>query len=308
MRKMPFFALFCVFVLHFSDAPAFAAGQNEFQPPAAGFPDMDALLPDVSDAFAQMDEALSAPVIDMTLEDEYFLGRAVAAEVLRAYGAYAGNPALTAYLNKIALAITINSPKPSLFSGYQVAILDTDEIAAFATPGGHIFLSRGLIAIAPSEDALAAVIAHEIAHIQLRHVPAVLANQRAVQELSAVAERAASIAARHLSDQERIALFQVSLSAATDALFRDGFSRDQEFQADRAARVLLANAGYDPAALEEMLRLIGRHQAGGGMIRTHPSPEARIANLQSSPVGRAEGLGRENLPARRARFSAAAGR
>jgi len=286
----------------------FAEGQQERQPPGpeAGFSDMDALMRDVSGALDQMDEAFTPSLIEMTLEDEYFLGRAVAAEILRTYGLYTRDPALTAYLTKIALAITINSPMPSLFAGYHVAILDTDEIAAFATPGGHIFISRGLINIAPSEDALAAVIAHEIAHIQLRHIPVILARERTVQELSEVAERAASMAARHLSEQERLSLLRTSLTASINTLFRDGFSREQEFQADRAARILLINAGYDPAALEEMLRIIGQRQAGGNMSHTHPTPAARVANLQSSPAGWS--VGRETLLARQARFNAIMGR
>jgi len=308
MRKIRPIVLFLALAFCFSTLSAFAEGRQERQDPAPVTFDMDTLMRDVSDAFAQMDEAFRPSLIEMTMEDEYYLGRAVAAKILRAHRPYTGNPALTAYLNKIALAITINSPKPSLFSGYRVEILDTDEIHAFATPGGHIFISRGLINLAPSEDALAAIIAHEVAHIQLRHIPAILANEQTVQDLSAVAERAASIASRHLTEQERTAIFQVSVTTSINVLFRDGFSQGQELEADREARLLLINAGYDPAALEEMLRILDQVHRPGNLSSTHPPPSVRIANLRSTPVNVWRSTGQETLAARRARFNTILGR
>jgi len=257
----------------------------------------------VSDALSSMDNAFNAQESEFTPQDEYFLGRAVAAEILKAYPPYTGNPALTAYLEKICLALAVNSPRPLLFSGYHVEILDTSEICAFASPGGHIFVSRGLIAAAPSEDALAAVIAHELAHIQLRHVAAILANERTVQELTAAAERAVSIAARNLTEQEQLTLFQASLTASINTLFRDGYSREQEFQADRTALQILASAGYDPAALVEMLQIINQRQGTGNLSRTHPAPGVRIANLGNIPANARRG--RETLSARQPRFNSA---
>ena len=292
------FCVPCLFI------PPIAAGQQSGISPA----DLNTLMGDVLSAINQMEQASRPPLTEMTPEDEYYLGRAVAAEILRTYRPYTADPALTAYLNKICLAITINSPKPSLYNGYRVEILDTNEICAFATPGGHIFISRGLIAIAPSEDALAAVIAHEVAHIQQRHVAAILANERTVQDLSAVAERAATIAGRSLSEQERTALFQASLSASINTLFRNGYSRDQEFEADRMARLLLIGAAYDPAALEELLRVLNQRLQPGNMNSTHPSPSLRITSLGPLPGNIREGTGRETLSARRSRFNSALAR
>jgi len=250
-----------------------------------------------------MDQAFRSSPAEMTLEDEYFLGRAVAAEILKVYRPYTADPALKTYLNKICLSITVNSLRPSLFNGYHVEILDTDEICAFASPGGHIFISRGLIALTPSEDALAAVIAHELAHIQLRHVAAILAQERTVQDLSAAAERAATIASRHLTAQERAAIFQVSLTASINTLFRNGYSQNQEFEADRMARLLLISAGYDPAALGELLQILNQKHQPGNMNTTHPSPAMRITNLGNLPANVREGTGRETLPARGPRFN-----
>jgi len=114
----------------------------------------------------------SAPAIQkafeqITPEQEYYIGRAVGANILAMYKIDNSRPAMTAYVNKIANALVINSERPEIFNGYHANILDSDEINAFATSGGHIFITRGLIDSAASEDELAAVIAHEVAHIQL---------------------------------------------------------------------------------------------------------------------------------------------
>ena len=306
LRKFPV-TLVLVLVFSFPGVlcPVLAEGQQDRRSGSGSgrAPDINSIMGDVSGAFSQMNEALRPPASEMNLEDEYYLGRAVAAEILRAYKPYIADPALTAYLNRICFAITVNSPRPSLFSGYSVEILDTDEICAFASPGGHIFISRGLIAVTPSEDTLAAVIAHEVAHIQLRHVAAILSNERTVQDLSAAAERAASIASRHLTAQERAVLFRESLSVTVNTLFRNGYSREQEFEADRMARLLLINAGYDPAALAELLGILSQRLRSGNMDSTHPTPATRIASLGNLPGNIRTGTGRETLSDRRPRFN-----
>jgi predicted Zn-dependent protease len=237
---------------------------------------------DVNDALSQMDKAFESSQEKMTAGDDYYVGRAVAAAILKNYPVFTGDPDLTRYLNKICLAIAINSRQPVLFNGYHVEILDSNEISAFATPGGHIFLSRALVACAGSEDALAAVIAHEIAHIQLRHAAEIIENQRLVKDLSAAAGRAASIAARELSAAERAVLFGESVRETVDTLLKNGFTQTQEFDADAEAMALLARAGYNPGSLIEVLKVLDKSQQEhpGGFNTTHPAPEMRINSAE----------------------------
>ena len=136
-----------------------------------------------ADAISQSARAIGTAAEEITPEQEYYIGRAVAANILSTYKLWNGNAALTAYLNNICMAIAINSPRPYIFNGYRLAILDSNEINAFATSGGHIFVTRGLINAAKSEDALAGVIAHEIAHIQLKHGIKAIKNSRITQAI-----------------------------------------------------------------------------------------------------------------------------
>jgi predicted Zn-dependent protease len=225
---------------------------------------------------SQSAHSIERALEDITPEQEYFIGRAVGANLLTNYRIYDENPNLTLYLNQITAAIVINSSKPEIYNGYHTVILDSDEINAFATSGGHIFITRGLLNCAKSEDALAAVIAHEIAHIQLHHSIQAIKSSRVV---SAVTEAGSSVAGLALSE-----LAEVLDEAAEEIVtaLQEGYSQNQEFAADIRALELLVGAEYEPSSLLTMLLALEQNQPRhpGGFNQTHPMPEDRIANVQ----------------------------
>jgi predicted Zn-dependent protease len=173
----------------------------------------------------------------------------------------------------------INSPKPDIYNGYHVAVLDTDEINAFATPGGHIFVTRGLIACAANEDALAAAIAHEVAHIQLQHALTSIRNARYINAaisgtLAAIGEVAGG------SISELTSIMSESVNEIVTTMVVKGFSKKDEFEADATALSLLAAAGYQPSGLLQMLEVLKQklgNDKSKGFGKTHPSPAERIA-------------------------------
>jgi beta-barrel assembly-enhancing protease len=213
--------------------------------------------------------------------DAYFLGRAVAANILSEYKLY-NNTELTKYVNEICQALVINSDSPAPYNGYFVMILDSSEFNAFSTPGGHIFITKKMIESTSSEDMLAAVIAHELAHIMLNHGVNIINETKVENDLSAVADWASGTAAKQSAEAARAATFRDSIiTKYVDVLMRSGYSQKQEFEADLEAVVLLAKAGYDPGALKDVLRVLQSSQgsSNGGFYSTHPSPEQRIANV-----------------------------
>jgi len=235
-----------------------------------------------ADAISQSARAIGTAAEEISPEQEYYIGRAVAANILSnpSYRIWNGNPALTAYLNNICAAITINSPRPNVYSGYHVAILDSNEINAFATSGGHILITRGLINAARTEDALAGVIAHEIAHIQLQHSIKSIRNSRITQAILITGTSAAG-AVTGMNVNELTTVFNESVGEIVLTLVNNGYSRDQELEADTYAMRLMASAGYNPAGLVEMLRSLSTVQtAGSGFGRTHPTPAQRITNAE----------------------------
>jgi len=212
--------------------------------------------------------------------DAYYLGRAVAANILTKYKLY-NNTETTKYINNICQTLVLNSNYPLPYNGYFVMIIDSKDFNAFATPGGHIFITRKLVESASSEDMLAAVIAHELAHIMLRHGISVINSAKLENELSSIADWAASTAASKNAEAARAATFRDSISTTVDVLMRSGYSQTQEFEADLEAIILLAGAGYDPGALKDLLKVLqnAKSSAKGGFYSTHPSPEQRIANV-----------------------------
>jgi hypothetical protein len=224
---------------------------------------------------------------EISPHDEYAIGRDIVASILSRYALW-DSPHLTAYLNSICAAIVINSTNPALYNGYHVAIIDSPQINAFATPGGHILITRGLVNAAPSEDALAAVIAHEIAHIQLRH------GLRAIQT------------SRDAADW--LAQFSQSGAASIVTAINNGFSHAQEYDADIYALTLLTATGYSTSGLIDMLKELQKIQPGltGGFNTTHPSPTSRLVNAQIAVTRYSQSSGDRAYAARQARFNAIA--
>ena len=229
-------------------------------------------------------EAWGKAFEQITPEQEYFIGRAVGANILASYKIQTTTPAMTSYVNKICNALVIHSTRPEIFNGYHMAILDSDEINAFATPGGHIFMTRGLINCATSEDTLAAVIAHEISHIQLQHGLKAIKNNRGTQAVMTTLSAGVSVAASGLEIAEVLDTFTGSINDMVSTMVTKGYSRSQEYDADSVAMSLLALAGYEPSSLLDMLRVLEKEQAGhkGGFNNTHPTPAQRITNANKT--------------------------
>jgi predicted Zn-dependent protease len=232
-------------------------------------------------AVSNTGKAIADSAEDITPEQEYYIGRAVAANILQTYRLWRGSPALTTYLNRICSAIVINSPKPEIYNGYHVAILDSNEINAFATSGGHIFLTRGLIATANSEDALAAVIAHEIAHIQLQHSIKAIKASRITNAFMVTGASVAGVVSGYDVDKVTSS-FNDTVGDIVGTLVNSGYSQTQEYNADSTALSLLAGAGYNPSGLADMLKELEKIQKNdsNGFAKTHPSPASRLASVK----------------------------
>ena len=243
---------------------------------------------EVNDALSSMDSAFAEMYAQPTTEDLYYLGLAVAANILASYKPYTGNPELTHYLNLICQAIMVHSPEIELFDGAHVLILDSPELNAFSSPGGHILITRGFVEALDSEDKLAAVIAHELAHIILKHGASIIADMRFNDEMTAIANRAFDFSGRNSPDARRLMELRESVTMMVDTLFRNGYSQHQEFAADQEALILLALAGYNPRALIGVLELLQRTQrnVSSAMNTTHPVPSERIANAERLLRGR----------------------
>lgn len=126
----------------------------------------------------------------MNEQEEYYVGRAVAATILGQYRLYR-NERLTRYLNEVGQAVALASSRPFTYGGYHFAVLDTDEVNALACPGGIIFISRGMLKKAQNEEEVAAILAHEIAHVSHKDGLGAIQSARWAEVVTALGTEAA---------------------------------------------------------------------------------------------------------------------
>jgi predicted Zn-dependent protease len=216
-----------------------------------------------------------------TSENEYYLGRSVAATVLGEYKPL-DDPAANEYVNLVGQTLALASDKPETFGGYHFLILDTEEINAIAAPGGFILVSRGLLHCCRDEEALAGVLAHEVGHVALAHgVKAIRSARWKTAGMTAALEAGKGLGGQQLA--EALSTFEDCVTDVTDKVINSGYARKQEFQADKAAVEILGRVGYSPAGLKQMLEEMQKRvkpQDKRGFGKTHPDPKDRIAQIE----------------------------
>ncbi len=245
--------VFMLFTIHCSLFTAFAAS-DDFRKRA----------PQIEETFSTEDD----------VKAEVVFGRELGARILGRYILYEDKN-LTRYLNMIGKGIAQNAGRPEI--EFRFAVLDTDMVNAFAAPGGYIFITKGALKMMDDEAELAAVLAHEVAHVTERHI---------VKELSIKAtddSSATSGLARVLgggTDTMR-AVFTQMVDKAVELLFEKGLKKQDEMDSDRIAMIFTANAGYDPTALSRYLRKISTAEKDTKVLTgTHPTFEERIKSLE----------------------------
>ncbi|MCX7817987.1 MAG: M48 family metalloprotease [Kiritimatiellae bacterium] len=248
-------------------------------------------------------EALGSAMEQLTPENEYWIGRAVTATILSRYPPL-DRPNLNRYVNLVGQTLALFSDRPETFGGYHFLVLDSEEINAFAGPGGLITVTRGMLRLCRTEDELAAVLAHEIGHVQHRHgLQAIKKSRWTGAFTTIVVEAGKTLGGADLA--EAVRAFEGSISDVTQTLVNSGYGRAAEREADAAAVRILRAAGYDPHALVTMLDEMKRRLRPGGLdfAKTHPDPADRIRDVLKL-IGEARGT--TTTPAERQRRFAAA--
>ena len=263
-------------------------------------------------------EAVKDARKDLTPENEYYVGRAVATNLLaRNDYKYLDAEAfeegrldgMTAYINQVgkivafaAMETTRKGDRPSPIGGWHFVIVDSEVINAFAAPGGFIFVTKAAVMAAESEDELAAVLAHEVAHVVRGHALGSIKKSRWANVAKTALDASVELDEQALGDLTNV--FEGAMDDIVDSLLVKGYSRDTEFEADKVGIRILASAGYNPQAFVKYLATLDSHQdtGSGGWGDTHPSASDRIKKLKKYA---AELPRRKTRTARTDRFLAA---
>ncbi|MCK9274034.1 MAG: M48 family metalloprotease [Syntrophales bacterium] len=234
---------------------------------------------------------LHSACASFTLEDEKRLGKEFYDE-LQKKGMLVDNPELASYIDKIGYLIAGQGEQYPL--DFTFSMIRNSGINAFATPGGYVYVYTGLIELAQSEDQLAGVLAHEIAHIKARHIARAIEKSKKIN----IASLAAVLAGVFLGGGEGAAAIS-SFAMATAATMNLKYSRDHEEEADRLGMSYLVSANYDGKGMLEFLKCMRQYEYYSNSVPsyflTHPGTGDRISYLTVLLQSRYDTTGKKEL-------------
>ncbi|OOE65601.1 Zn-dependent protease [Salinivibrio sp. PR6] len=184
--------------------------------------------------------------------------------------------AINAYVQCVTAAILKVVPPQSNFSEWEVVVFDSDQVNAFALPGGKIGVYTGLLDVAKTPDQLAAVIGHEIGHVLADH-----SNERLSR--SQLTALGLTITGITLSDNPYGDLALAGLGLGVQVGILLPYNRAQESESDKIGLQLMHQAGFDPSASVTLWQNMAKASKGAPpeLLSTHPSPDTRINALQT---------------------------
>lgn len=205
-------------------------------------------------------------------EEEIAVGRKITGNLLGA-APLVKDEALQTYVNQVGRWVANQSDRPDL--PWHFGVIESNDLNAFAAPGGYVLITKGLYQRLQNEAQLAGVLAHEIGHVVKRHHMKVLQKSQLL-----------NIGARLLSDKvgENATVDKV-IGNGAEILSR-GLDKDAEFEADRFGVSLATRAGYQSFGLVEVLQMIGETNPSDSSVallyKTHPSPDERLVKLDQA--------------------------
>jgi len=214
---------------------------------------------------------------DFTEEEQYYVGRSAGASILSS-NSLSPSKELQSYISSIGQTLALASSRPETFKGYHFILLDEpDKVNAYAVPGGFIFVTTGLINKAESEDEIAGIIAHEVAHIVLHHPSDSIKKVYKDKFAKSLLSFASGQIAGNDADLANLVDGLNELSGMLIDSAAKGYSRGKEKDADMEGVDIMLKAGYNPNALAKILSKLS--PVGSGSSGTHGDPIKRKNNV-----------------------------
>lgn len=226
-------------------------------------------------------------------EQEIALGLQAAPEMAQQFGGMDTDQQAQALLDRVCNRILTESEAGETEWPFECHLLADDQtINAFALPGGQLFITAALFDQMETEGQLAGVMAHEIGHVIARHSSQQIAKQRLTEGLTG-----AAVIATYDPDNPRSSQ-SAQVALLIGQLVNMKFGRDDELQSDRLGVQFMAEAGYDPRSMIQVMEILAAASEGNAppeFFSTHPNPDNRIARIEEAieeqyPTGVPNGL------------------
>ena len=218
------------------------------------------------------DELSGKMEMKQDVDNELTIGREMAAKLLGVYPLY-DNSSANFYVNLVGESIVEQNGRPELT--YHFAVLDTDEKNGFACPGGYIFVTKGLLLSLQSEAELGGVLAHEIAHVNKKHMYDSIKPKRKMEWTETIARLFT-----HGYGDLGYSLGEI-VEQGIRVLTSDGYGKEKEYEADRLGVTYATFTGYDAKAFTKILDRLGGDSKTTILTKTHPSMHERLKNIQT---------------------------
>jgi predicted Zn-dependent protease len=209
------------------------------------------------------------------------LGREITGNLLGA-APLVKDEALQKYVNQVGRWVASQSKRSDL--PWHFGVIESEDLNAFAAPGGYVIITKGLYRKLENEAQLAGVLGHEIGHVEKKH------HLKVLQKSQMLNMGAQLLGEKFGKDNQTI---DKAIGSGAEVLAR-GLDKDAEFEADRIGLVLATRAGYEPYGLPEVLQILG--QVGKNddsvalLFKTHPSPDDRLAKLGDAVGSRLDNI------------------
>lgn len=202
-------------------------------------------------------------------KQEIAMGQQAQPQIEQEMGGLYDDPQMQQYFNRVGQSVVTYAGRQQL--PWEFRIVESEMVNAFALPGGFVYMTTGLLRRLETEAQMAAILAHEIAHVTERH------SVRQIEKTQWA--QGGAIAAGIFGGGDVAQLAGVAANLALT-----GYSRDQEKDADLTGLTFLARAGYNPEAMVEAMQIISEADTGRNrppeFLSTHPNPENRLRYLQ----------------------------
>jgi predicted Zn-dependent protease len=219
------------------------------------------------------EEKITKNKIQQELQEEQLLGKLLLENFVKDYGSFHSDNSLNKYIQLAGNNISYQFGRNELV--FKFGILNTDEINAYSLPGGYVLLTKGLLEKIKNESELAAVMGHEIAHINQKHIFNTVRKEREV----GFAETLSSILS--MGKASMGSAMTQAIGESVQLLTQTGMKTEQEFEADEYGILFATQAGYKAQDYLNLLERLQKNSSTTNLSNTHPPFEQRIAKLEA---------------------------
>lgn len=216
----------------------------------------------------------------LTQQEEIDIGDAVSVEIVARYGGIWRDQVATQRVNLVGRVLSRYAKRDTI--DWRFGLLNSEAVNAFSAPNGRIFITKGLYLLLADDDELAGVLAHEIAHVDLRHAAKIIAGNQATGAAVGIGAELAGdeLGSKYPGMSAAAKQVEAGVAKAVAGILTNGYGSDREYEADKTAYELAKVCGFAPDGLRIALTKVEENAPHAKeTFSTHPATKDRLKKL-----------------------------